>query len=173
MLTGTDWNFSGGTINAGTQPITVSHYSNGTINVGSMLDSKDFSVLQSSNQLFIGGAINTGVVNIDGAVSFAAATPNVTLRAQDSGGLTTQSNQAVTTTTPSTLLTLAARSGIGTTSSSIRRSSGNVAANNTNANDIALKFTSGNANLASHSTNSASSGEIKVVADSGNITNSV
>ena len=165
-----NWNFGGSTITAGTQPITISQVSNGTINIGSQLDTADLAALATSNQLYVGGISNTGIVNIDGSANFAASTPNVTLRATGAGGKITQTNASAVIGSPPALLTLDADSGIGAQGAPIRLTGANVAANNASAGDIVLQFPSGNVNLQGQFNNDAPGGSVEVVTSNGGIT---
>ncbi|MBI4292984.1 MAG: hypothetical protein HY661_16045, partial [Betaproteobacteria bacterium] len=145
-LSGSDWVISGA-INAGTAPITLSHWNNGTVNIGSQVDSGELALLSTSDSLFLGAPVNSGIVNIDGSVTFVASTPNVVLRATGAGGAITQTNPSAITGAPATLLTLTADSGIGQMDAPLRVAGGNFSLNNASAGDAVLQVTSGNANF--------------------------
>ena len=164
-----NWNFGGSTINAGTQQITISQVANGTINMGSQLDTADLAALVTSSRLYIGGSSNTGIVNIDGSANFAASTPNVTLRATGTGGKITQTNSTAILGSPSTLFTLNADAGIGGVGAPIRFTGTDVSAVNATTGNLVLQVTSGNANLLEPFGNTAPGGLVDVWDSDGNL----
>ncbi|MDO8810797.1 MAG: filamentous hemagglutinin N-terminal domain-containing protein, partial [Gallionella sp.] len=121
-ITADDWALTGAgsSITAGTGDVTIAtKTAGGTINLNNA-GTNDLTTVElatiTANNLYIGAANSTGLIDVKGIVTFAASTPSVTLRATNAahngaGSITNSGNALITTNTVN--LNMIADSGIG------------------------------------------------------------
>ena len=151
VVNGTDWDFTGsavGSINANTSTVTVSHSTDGTINLvasGAGLGTDDLARITTAatGTLYVGDSAKGDTVNVGGNVDFAVSTPNAEIRA---ASLANSSGRIGTQNIASHLLTISTTSGANT---NVIGNSGtaNVAVHNSGAGNIALNTATGNLNI--------------------------